>query len=167
MALVGDSAYAAKGMRGMSGTITLTTRPRANAALHAPKPERTGKAGRPTEKGERLPSLGQIANDPARADEWASHEVLRYGKRQRVEALVMDCLWYSVFGGRAPGAGSLVPDEAHPLGRRHAGQAQAHDHRRPISANTAPGAIIGGNPGRRSGVGRRRSVDGESRVTKL
>jgi DDE superfamily endonuclease len=100
VALVGDSAYAAKGMRGMSGTITLTTRPRANAALHAPKPERTGKAGRPAEKGERLPSLGQIANDPARADEWASHEVLRYGKRERVEALVVDCLWYSVFGGR-------------------------------------------------------------------
>lgn len=100
VALVGDSAYAAKGMRAMAGTITLTTRLRSNAALYAPKPPRTGKRGRPPEKGVRLGSLEGIANDPERASEWEAHEVVRYGKRERVRALVTDCLWYSVFGDR-------------------------------------------------------------------
>ena len=100
IALCGDSAYAAKGIRELAGQATLTSRIRSNAALYQPKPERSGKAGRPREKGERLPSLAQIADDPERAGDWQQLEVTRYGRRETVSALVVRCLWYSVLAGK-------------------------------------------------------------------
>lgn len=100
IALCGDSAYAARGMRELGGQLTLTTRLRSNAALYEPKPPPSGKRGRPREKGERLPSLWQIADDPERAEEWESLEVRRYGRRERVSALRLRCLWYPVLKAR-------------------------------------------------------------------
>lgn len=96
IALCGDCAYAAKGMRELSDTVTLTTRLRSNAALYLPQPDPTGRRGRPRVKGERLPSLAGIADDPYRACEWQKLDVVRYGKRETVSTLVVNCLWYSV-----------------------------------------------------------------------
>lgn len=110
IALCGDCAYATKAMKGLAEKVTLTARLRSNAALHEPKPPRSGKRGRPREKGDRLGSLAQIADDPGRAGEWQEREVVRYGKRETVSALIVGCLWYSVLGGK-PVNLVLVRDE--------------------------------------------------------
>ncbi len=96
IALCGDCAYAAKGMRDLAATVTLTSRLRSNAALYEPKPKPTGKVGCPRKKGDRLPSLALIADDPERVGQWSEFEVVRYGRREQVSVLVVRCLWYSV-----------------------------------------------------------------------
>jgi len=63
--VVGDSAYGSGAWRGLAPGATLTVRPRKDAALYKLAPPRTGKRGRPAKKGARLPSLSQIALDPA------------------------------------------------------------------------------------------------------
>ncbi len=62
--VVGDAAYATSASRGLSARVTMTSRLRANAALYAPAPPRTGKRGRPATWGKRLASLAQIATAP-------------------------------------------------------------------------------------------------------
>jgi hypothetical protein len=59
--LVMDGAYATKAWRGLPDHVTVTTRMRANAAVFALAPPRTGKRGRPALKGARLASLAQLA----------------------------------------------------------------------------------------------------------
>ena len=49
--LIMDGAYATKAWRGLPDRVTLTTRMRANAAVFALAPPRTGKRGRPALKG--------------------------------------------------------------------------------------------------------------------
>ena len=45
--VVADSAYAGKALRGLSGSVTWTTRLRSNASLYELAPPRTGRGGRP------------------------------------------------------------------------------------------------------------------------
>lgn len=72
--------------------VTLITRLRANAALHGLMPPRTGKRGRPRAMGARLPSLAQIASDPATP--WETVQVHRYGQTATVQIHRLTCLWY-------------------------------------------------------------------------
>jgi hypothetical protein len=93
---VGDAAYSGKDLGGLGDRITWTTRLRADAALYDLPPQRTGKRGRPKVKGDRLPGLKILA---ARAC-FTQVSVTRYGKTTTVQAAVITCLWYSVFGSR-------------------------------------------------------------------
>ena len=72
--------------------VTLVARLRTNAALHELMPPRTGKRGRPRAMGARLPSLAQIASDPATA--WETLQVRRYGQTVTVQIHRITCLWY-------------------------------------------------------------------------
>lgn len=111
--VVGDSAYGSGAWRGLPPQMTLTVRPRKDAALYGPAPPRTGKRGRPALKGERLPSLAQIATDPATA--WQTIAARRYGKAARVEVHLFECLWPGALG-YAPVKVLLVRDTAKPAG---------------------------------------------------
>lgn len=95
--VVGDSAFACKAMAPASDRITLTSRLRSNAVIHAPKPPPTGRRGRPRVKGERLGTPAEIAAR-AKQSEWRRLSVRGRGE---VCALVVEGLWHSVFGPRA------------------------------------------------------------------
>jgi hypothetical protein len=96
--LVGDAAYASEAWRGVSASVTVTSRLRSNAAIYAPAPERTGKRGRPRKWGRRLGKLGEIAIDPT--TKWVEHAVCRYGNTETLMLHVIDCLWEPL--GRTP-----------------------------------------------------------------
>ncbi len=96
--LVGDSAYGSKALRGLPGSVTVTSRLRCNARLCAPRPPKTGKPGQPAKKGVRLPSLKAIADDPVTV--WEKTEVTRSGHRQSVLCHTMQALWYDVWHER-------------------------------------------------------------------
>jgi len=95
--VVGDSAFACKAMAPTSDRITLTSRLRSNAVIHAPKPPPTGRRGRPRVRGARLGTPAEIAAG-APPSEW---QRLRVPGRGEVCALVVEGLWHSVFGPRA------------------------------------------------------------------
>ena len=95
--VVGDSAFACKAMAPGEDRVTLTSRLRSNAVLHASKPPPTGRRGRPRVKGARLGTPGEIAAR-AKASEW---QRLLVPGRGELRALVVSGLWYSVFGPRA------------------------------------------------------------------
>jgi len=63
--VVADSAYAGGELKKLPPTGTWTTRLRKDAALHALPPAPTGKRGRPRTKGDRLPSLAELATTTA------------------------------------------------------------------------------------------------------
>ncbi len=112
--VVGDSGYASGAWRGMNATrVTVTVRPRKDAALHAPKPPKTGKRGRPALKGGRLPSLSQIAQDPATV--WQPVTARRYGKHETIEVHALDCLWHGALG-YTPVRMIMIRDTAKPAG---------------------------------------------------
>ncbi len=96
--LVGDSAYGTGAFRGLADRLTVTSRLKSNAKLYAPKPPPTGKRGRPAEKGKRLPTLGQIADDPQTV--WEQTEVLRCGRAQTVRVHMFEALRYDTWGER-------------------------------------------------------------------
>jgi hypothetical protein len=98
---VADSAYAslrllASCRRFLPKPVTFVTRLRLDAALYDPAPPRTaGQMGRPRLKGERLPNLSVVAEDPGTAwalatvDDW-------YGSGERtVEVASATAIWYS------------------------------------------------------------------------
>jgi hypothetical protein len=87
--------------------ITWTTRLRKDAALYTLPPQRTGKRGRPREKGDRLPSLAALASATA----FQQVTVTRYGKTAATSAAAVTCLWPSVFGTR-PVAVVLIRDKS-------------------------------------------------------
>jgi Transposase DDE domain len=62
--LVMDGAYASNAWRDLPAPVTITTRMRANAALHelAPSARTPGQLGRTPLKGAKLPTLAEIAN---------------------------------------------------------------------------------------------------------
>ncbi len=74
--VVADSAYAGRELGKLPPQVTWTTRLRKDAALYEPPPARTGRRGRPREKGNRLPSLATLAATAA----FTSVTVTRYGK---------------------------------------------------------------------------------------
>lgn len=92
--VVADCAYAGKALRGLPATITWTTRLRANAALYALAPPRTGKRGRPRLKGDKLGSLTALAA----AATFTTTTVRRYGTTVDVQTATITCLWYGVLG---------------------------------------------------------------------
>lgn len=92
--VVADSAYAGGELKGLPCRVSWTTRLRKDAALHALPPARTGKRGRPRVKGDRLPSLAELAATA----EFSQVTVTRYGKAETIAAAAVTCLWYSVFG---------------------------------------------------------------------
>jgi hypothetical protein len=98
---VADSAYAslrllASCRRFLPKPVTFITRLRLDAALYDPAPpRRAGQMGRPRLKGERLPNLAVVAEDPSTTwtpttvDDW-------YGGGERtVEVTCATAVWYS------------------------------------------------------------------------
>ena len=94
--VVADGAYAAKALRHLPGHVDLTTRLLATAALYAPAPPPpSGKRGRPALKGQRLPNLKTIADDPdTRFERIAASGS---GVPPLLDCHLLDCLWYGVF----------------------------------------------------------------------
>jgi hypothetical protein len=94
--VVADSAYAGGELKKLPAAVTWTTRLRKDAALHQLPPQRTGRRGRPRQKGDRLPSLAGLAATTA----FTQVTVTRYGKKTAVSAATVTCLWPAVFGTR-------------------------------------------------------------------
>jgi hypothetical protein len=76
--------------------VTWTTRLRKDAALYGLPPQRTGKRGRPRQKGYRLPALAELAATTA----FTQVTVTRYSKTAVISAAAITGLWPSVFGTR-------------------------------------------------------------------
>jgi len=95
--VTGDAAFACGAMAPASDRISLTSRLRCNAVIHATKPKPTGKRGRPRVKGRRLGTPTEIAAR-SEAGEWRRLSVPGRGE---VMALTVSGLWYSVLGPRA------------------------------------------------------------------
>jgi hypothetical protein len=95
--LVMDGAYATKAWRGLPDRVTVTTRMRANAAVFALAPPRTGRRGRPALKGPRLASLAQLAKTAV----FAPVTITGPDGRSRLEHVWRTtCLWYGPFHTR-------------------------------------------------------------------
>lgn len=94
--VVGDSAFACRAMAPSTDRVTLTSRLRSNAVIHASKPPPTGRRGRPRVKGARLGTPAEIAA-AAKAGEWERIEVPGRGEAC---VLVVVGLWHSVLGPR-------------------------------------------------------------------
>jgi hypothetical protein len=97
---VADRAYASLKLldrcRKLSNPITFVTRLRLDAALYEPAPpRRQGQIGRPRLKGERLPNLSVVAQDPTTV--WKPTEIANwYGSGHRtVEIASKRAVWYS------------------------------------------------------------------------
>jgi hypothetical protein len=97
---VADRAYASLKLldqcRKLSNPITFITRLRLDAALYEPAPPRLpGQIGRPRIKGERLPNLSEVAQNPATA--WKPTKIANwYGRgERRVEIASETAVWYS------------------------------------------------------------------------
>ncbi len=97
---VADRAYASLKLldrcRKLSDPITFVTRLRLDAALYEPAPpRRPGQIGRPRIKGERLPNLSVVAEDPKTV--WKPAKIANwYGSEERmVEIASQTAVWYS------------------------------------------------------------------------
>ncbi len=97
---VADGAYASLKLldrcRRLREPITFITRLRLDAALYEPAPPRyPGQMGRPRLKGERLPNLSNLAEDPDAV--WSPITVTNwYGSEERaVEIISKTAVWYS------------------------------------------------------------------------
>jgi hypothetical protein len=97
---VADGGYAALKLldrcRSLSEPITFITRLRLDAALYKPAPPRhCGQIGRPRLKGDRLPNLSVLAQDPT--TDWAPITLNNwYGNSKRtIEIVSGTALWYS------------------------------------------------------------------------
>jgi hypothetical protein len=97
---VADGGYAALKLldrcRSLSEPITFITRLRLDAALYKPAPPRhCGQLGRPRLKGDRLPNLSVLAQDPT--TDWAPITLNNwYGNSKRtIEIVSGTALWYS------------------------------------------------------------------------
>ena len=97
---VADGGYAALKLldrcRRLSEPITFITRLRLDAALYEPAPPRhCGQIGRPRLKGDRLPNLSVLAQDPT--TDWAPITLNNwYGNSKRtIEIVSGTALWYS------------------------------------------------------------------------
>lgn len=93
--LLADAAYASLAGR-LPPNVQMLSRLRSNAALYAQAPPRTGKRGRPAEKGKRLPTPAKIAKDPQ--TQWTRIKLTLYGETAERLVHVFDALWYEVCG---------------------------------------------------------------------
>jgi hypothetical protein len=97
---VADSTYASLKLlfrcRSLSKPVTFITRLRLDAALYEPAPaRRPGQIGRPRLKGERLPNLSVMVEDPSTV--WKLTQIANwYGSEERmVEIASATAVWYS------------------------------------------------------------------------
>jgi hypothetical protein len=97
---VADRAYASLKLldrcRKLSDPITFVTRLRLDAALYEPAPpRRQGQIGRPRIKGERLPNLSEVVEEPTTV--WKITKIANwYGSGdRRVEIVSQTAVWYS------------------------------------------------------------------------
>jgi hypothetical protein len=97
---VADRAYASLKLldrcRSLSNPILFVSRLRLDAALYRPAPpRRQGQIGRPRIKGERLPNLSEVAQDPRTV--WKTITIANwYGSSERmVEIASNTAVWYS------------------------------------------------------------------------
>jgi hypothetical protein len=97
---VADSTYASLKLlfrcRNLSRPVTFITRLRLDAALYEPAPpRRPGQLGRPRLKGERLPNLSVVAEDPSTF--WKPAKIANwYGSTDRmIEITSNTAVWYS------------------------------------------------------------------------
>jgi hypothetical protein len=97
---VADGTYAALKLldrcRRLKKPITFITRLRLDAALYEPAPPRKpGQIGRPRLKGERLPNLSAVAEDPQ--TDWTPITVAEWygGKKRTVEVVSATAVWHS------------------------------------------------------------------------
>ena len=95
--VVGDSAFACKALGALPEHVTLTSRLRSNAVISDPKPPPTGKRGRPRVRGRRLGNPAEIAA-AAKPRDW---QPVALPGRGDAKVLIVEGLWYSVFGPRA------------------------------------------------------------------
>ena len=94
--LVMDGAYASRAWRGLPERVSVTTRMRANAALHklAPAKRRPGQQGRTPLKGAKLPTLAEIAKTAT----FKAVTVTGPDGRTRTEHVhELVCVWYTPF----------------------------------------------------------------------
>jgi hypothetical protein len=96
--LVGDAASIGKPLRGLPAHATVTARLRCDAALYQPAPPRTGRAGRPRVKGDRLPEL--LVPAAMTRYRWTPVRVRCYGKTLDREVLAIGCLWYGALNAQ-------------------------------------------------------------------
>jgi SRSO17 transposase len=96
--VVFDAAYLGRAWRGLPEHVTITGRLRRNARLHAPAPPRTGRRGRPRTKGERLPTLAEIATASTTA--WQPVNLVRDGRATTILVALVDGLWYDALGAQ-------------------------------------------------------------------
>jgi hypothetical protein len=98
---VADSAYAslrllASCQRYLPRPVTFITRLRLDAALYDPAPpRRAGQIGRPRLKGERLPNLSVVAEDPSTTWTPTTVEDWYGGGERTVEVASATAVWYS------------------------------------------------------------------------
>ena len=97
---VADRAYASLKLldrcRRLRRPIAFITRLRLDAALYEPAPpRRQGQIGRPRIKGERLPNLSEVAQDPSTV--WESTKIANwYGSEDRTVQIASEtAVWYS------------------------------------------------------------------------
>jgi len=96
--LVMDGAYASRAWRGLPERVSVTTRMRSNAALHALAPaRRPGQIGRTPLKGAKLPTLAEIA---ATALFRAVTITGPDGRQRTAHVHELTCLWYVPFHTR-------------------------------------------------------------------
>ncbi len=98
--LVADAGYATKGLfrACQKLDIQLITRAKSNIRFFKLAPQKTGKKGRPRTKGERLPSVKEMREDPAL--KWTQILVEGYGGTDKIcFAATKECLWDPAEGG--------------------------------------------------------------------
>src|SRR5260370_27314277 len=86
--VVADSAYAGGELKKLPRRVTWTTRLRKDAALYELPPGRTGRRGRPREKGDRLTSLAKLCANAVSAQ----ITLTRYANTARTQAPRAHCL---------------------------------------------------------------------------
>jgi hypothetical protein len=92
--LAADRAYASLCGAGLE-RVEVTSRIRGDAAVYDLPPPPTGKPGRPRKKGDRLPSLAQLA---AAATGWTTVTYRQRGHTVEGQVWSRPLLWYSVAG---------------------------------------------------------------------
>src|SRR6266550_2794947 len=83
--------------RGLPAGVSLTSRLRRNAVLHAIATPIPGRGGRPRRIGARLGAPADLA----RTGVWHRHTVHRYGRTDPVLITETVCLWYGTYRSRA------------------------------------------------------------------
>src|SRR5436190_2635149 len=83
--------------RGMPAGVTLTSRLRVNAVLHAIATPIPGRGGRPRRIGPRLGTPAELAATLT----WRQASVRRYGRVDQILVAELTCLWYGTYRSRA------------------------------------------------------------------